>query len=113
MCVCVCPDSTYLAFLHTTGCIEWKHGYQFLFFVAGFPPFCSEKPQGESQLHDPAASLHALSFRFQFHTHTHPHTHIHATVTDTYRKIMNWRQHLIFSPELPPISPDAESLIKR
>lgn len=31
---------------------------------------------------------------------------------DTYRKIMNWQQHLIFSPELPPISPDAESLIR-
>ena len=44
--------------------------------IAGFPPFCSEKPQ------------------------------------DTYRKIMNWQQHLIFSPELPPISADAEHLIK-
>lgn len=32
---------------------------------------------------------------------------------DTYRKIMNWRQHLIFSPELPPISHEAEDLIKR
>ena len=32
---------------------------------------------------------------------------------DTYRKIMHWRQHLIFSPELPPISHDAEDLIKR
>jgi hypothetical protein len=31
---------------------------------------------------------------------------------DTYRKIMNWQQHLIFSPELPPISADAENLIK-
>ena len=26
---------------------------------------------------------------------------------------MNWRQHLIFSPELPPISHEAEDLIKR
>ena len=32
---------------------------------------------------------------------------------DTYRKIMNWHQHLIFSPELPPISHEAEDLIKR
>ncbi len=31
---------------------------------------------------------------------------------DTYRKIMNWQQHLIFSPELPPISPEAENLIR-
>jgi len=31
---------------------------------------------------------------------------------DTYRKIMNWQQHLIFSPELPPISQEAENLIK-
>jgi serine/threonine protein kinase len=31
---------------------------------------------------------------------------------DTYRKIMNWRQHLIFSPELPTISKDAEYLIR-
>lgn len=25
---------------------------------------------------------------------------------------MNWQQHLIFSPELPPISADAENLIR-
>lgn len=31
---------------------------------------------------------------------------------DTYRKIMNWQQHLIFSPELPPISAEAENLIR-
>ncbi|KAL5502261.1 hypothetical protein EMCRGX_G009006 [Ephydatia muelleri] len=32
---------------------------------------------------------------------------------DTYRKIMNWKQHLVFSPELPPVSADAENLIRR
>ena len=26
---------------------------------------------------------------------------------------MNWKQHLIFSPELPTISKDAENLIRR
>ena len=26
---------------------------------------------------------------------------------------MNWRKYLIFSPELPPISPEAEDLIHR
>lgn len=36
-----------------------------------------------------------------------------STIPDTYRKIMNWRQHLIFSPELPPISPESEDLIKK
>ena len=30
-----------------------------------------------------------------------------------YHKIMNWRKYLIFSPELPPISPEAEDLIHR
>ena len=34
------------------------------------------------------------------------------SILDTYRKIMNWRQHLIFSPELPTISKDAENLIR-
>lgn len=32
---------------------------------------------------------------------------------DTYRKIMNWRQHLVFSPELPPIAAHSENLIKK
>ncbi|CAI8049436.1 Serine/threonine-protein kinase 38-like [Geodia barretti] len=32
---------------------------------------------------------------------------------DTYRKIMHWRQHLVFSPELPPTSRDSEALIRK
>ena len=32
---------------------------------------------------------------------------------ETYHKIMNWRKYLIFSPELPPISREAEDLIRR
>ena len=32
---------------------------------------------------------------------------------ETYHKIMNWKKYLIFSPELPPISPQAEQLIRR
>lgn len=35
------------------------------------------------------------------------------TPKETYHKIMNWRKYLIFSPELPPISPEAEDLIHR
>ena len=32
---------------------------------------------------------------------------------ETYHKIMNWKKYLIFSHELPPISPNTEDLIKR
>jgi serine/threonine kinase 38 len=45
------------------------------FFVAGYPPFCSENPQ------------------------------------ETYRKVMNWRETLIFPPEVP-ISNESKDLIQ-
>jgi serine/threonine kinase 38 len=34
------------------------------------------------------------------------------TPKETYHKIMNWKKYLIFSPELPPISREAENLIR-
>ncbi len=69
-------------------------------------PFCLQTVQVSSVSARlmPRASHRELSVAFHFC--------LSASV-DTYRKIMNWRQHLIFSPELPPISAEAEELIRR
>ena len=96
-------------------CVQWLCFH--LLFV-GFPPFCSEKPQGTFftscrllTLVAETASLSNLLSQLSLSLSFSPTPH--CFFTDTYRKIMNWRQHLIFSPELPTISREAEHLIRR